>query len=72
MTVEHLYPGLDPIRRQLLRDNPSNNSAYAPEKGEAPLREWLEEHHPADAAWTTGNRRRQSYLPAMPGVKAAR
>ena len=72
MTVEKLYPGLDPIRRQLLRDNPSNNSTYAPEKGDAPLREWLEVHRPADAAWTTGKRRRQSYLPAMPGVKAAR
>ena len=35
MTVEHLYPGLDPIRRQLLRNNRSNNSTYAPEKGEA-------------------------------------
>ena len=70
MTVEHLYPGLDPIRKQLLRDNPSNNSTYAPEAGEAPLREWLQEHHPDAAAWSTG-KRRQSFRPDIPNVTAA-
>ncbi len=70
MTVEHLYPGLDPIRRQLLRDNPNNNSTYAPDDGDVPLREWLQQHRPEDAAWTAG-KRRQSYRPDIPMVTAA-
>jgi len=69
MTVEHLYPGLDPIRRQLLRDNPSNNGTYTPDKGDTPLRDWLALHCPEDAAWTTG--KRQSYRPDIPGTKPA-
>ena len=69
MTVEHLYPSLDPIRGQLLRDNVSNNSAYAPEEGETPLRDWLQLHCPEDAAWAAG-KRRQSFLPSMPSVTA--
>ncbi len=71
MTVEHLYPGLDPIRRQLLRDNPSNNGTYTPDKGDTPLRDWLALHCPEDAEWAPG-RRRQSYRPDIPGTKPAR
>ena len=70
MTVAHLYPGLDPIRGQLLRDNASNNSTYAPENGETPLRDWLVEHCPADAEWSPG-KRRQSYRPDIPKNAAA-
>lgn len=67
MTVEQLYDGLDPIRGQLLRDNPSNDSTYAPEEGDTPLRDWLAEHYPADAEWVAG-KRRQSYRPDIPNV----
>jgi ectoine hydroxylase-related dioxygenase (phytanoyl-CoA dioxygenase family) len=71
MTVEHLYPGLDPIRGQLLRDNPSNGSTYAPEQGDTPLRDWLSQHCPQEAEWAPG-RRRQSYRPDIPSAKATR
>lgn len=62
MTVEHLYPDLDPIQRQILGDRPSNNGCYAPEDNDVPLRTWLSEHRPDDAAWTRKNRR-QSFRP---------
>ena len=65
MTVAQLYGDLDdPIRSQLLRDNPSNNSTYAPEAGEVPLRDWLAKHCPEDADWSSG--KRQSYRPDIP------
>lgn len=48
MTVQHLYPQLDPIRRQLLGDGLSNNGAYDPVDGDVPLRGWLREHSPAE------------------------
>lgn len=62
MTVEHLYPNLDPIQGQILGDRPSNNSCYAPEENEVPLRTWLNKHHSDDATWT-GKEQRQSYRP---------
>ena len=70
MTVEQLYGGLDPVRGQLLRDNPNNNSTYAPEEGDTPLRDWLAEHCPDAAEWVAG-KRRQSYRPDIPKSGAA-
>lgn len=64
MTVEHLYSDLDPIRRQILGDVPSNNSRYAPGEDDVPLRTWLRQHRPTDAAWTQ-RRSRQSYRPDL-------
>lgn len=49
MTVSHLYPQLDPIRRQLLGDGLSNNGVYDPADGDVPLRTWLREHCAEDA-----------------------
>ncbi len=49
MTVEHLYPDLDPIRRQILGDGPSANGTYDPTDADVPLRAWLREHHPESA-----------------------
>ncbi len=49
MTVEHLFPKLDPIRRQLLGDGISANGTYDPTPDDVPLRAWLEEHHPPSA-----------------------
>ena len=48
MTVEHLYPRLTPIQRQLLGAGPAN-SAYDPQDEHVPLRRWLAEHDPASA-----------------------
>ena len=62
MTVEHLYPDLDPIQGQILGNRPNNNSCYAPADDDVPLRTWLRQYCPADAAWTSNNRR-QSYRP---------
>ena len=62
MTVEHLYPQLDPIQRQILGDRVCNNGCYAPEADDVPLRTWLGEHCPADAAWSRAGQR-QSYPP---------
>lgn len=42
MTVQHLYPELDPIRRQLLGDGLSANGRYTPTDGDVPLKIWLE------------------------------
>ena len=49
MTVSHLYPQLDPIRRQILGDGVSANGVYDPVEGDVPLRGWLREHCPEDA-----------------------
>ena len=49
MTVEQLYPDLDPLQRQLLGDGLSANGAYDPQAGDVPLRSWLQEHDPAAA-----------------------
>lgn len=49
MTVRHLYPSLDPIRRQLLGDGLSSNGTYDPVDGDVPLRGWLREHSPHEA-----------------------
>jgi ectoine hydroxylase len=37
MTVAHLYPGLDPIRRQILGDMPTANGAYDPVDTDVPF-----------------------------------
>ena len=42
MTVEHLYPRLDPIRRQILGDGVNANGHYKPRDGDVPLKDWLE------------------------------
>ncbi len=49
MTVAHLLPQLDPIRRQILGDGLSNNGTYDPVDGDVPLRAWLREHSPEEA-----------------------
>ena len=49
MTVAHLYPSLDPIRRQILGDNASANGTYDPTDADVPLRAWLREHDPQGA-----------------------
>ena len=64
MTVAHLYPNLDPIRRQILGDGMSANGVYDPQDGDVPLRDWLSEHCPADADWSHHGRS-QSRPPAM-------
>ncbi len=72
MTVEHLYSKLDPIRRQLLGDGLSANGVYDPRDGDVPLRGWLHEHCPDDAAWTQ-HARAQSRPPAgVRGTNAGR
>jgi ectoine hydroxylase len=60
MTVESLYPELDPIQRQILGDCPTNNGCYAPEDEDVPLRVWLRQHCPADEARTLHGRRQSS------------
>jgi hypothetical protein len=53
MTVKHLYPRLDPIRRQLLGDGTSADGHYSPKAEDVPLRAWLERHDPEVVArWT--------------------
>ncbi len=64
MTVAHLYPHLDPIRRQILGDGLSANGTYDPVDGDVPLRTWLREHCPADAERSLHGRS-QSRPPAM-------
>ena len=64
MTVRHLYPRLDPIRRQLLGDGLSANGTYDPVEGDVPLRSWLREHSP-DEADRSLHGRSQSRPPAM-------
>jgi len=64
MTVGHLYPRLDPIRRQILGDGLSNNGVYDPADGDVPLRAWLREHCPEDAERSLHGRS-QARPPAM-------
>jgi ectoine hydroxylase-related dioxygenase (phytanoyl-CoA dioxygenase family) len=64
MTVAHLHPRLDPIRRQLLGDYPSANGAYDPTDADVPLRCWLREHDPEGAGWSHHGRS-QARPPAM-------
>ena len=64
MTVAHLYPELDPIRRQILGDGLSANGTYDPVDGDVPLRTWLREHCPEDAERSLHGRS-QSRPPAM-------
>jgi len=64
MTVAHLYPDLDPIRRQILGDGISANGVYDPQDGDVPLRDWLKQHGPDDANWSHHGRS-QSRPPAM-------
>ena len=64
MTVSHLYPQLDSIRRQILGDGLSNNGTYDPIDGDVPLRTWLREHSPAEAERSLHGRS-QSRPPAM-------
>ena len=64
MTVAHLYPELDPIRRQILGDGLSANGTYDPVDGDVPLRTWLREHCLEDAERSLHGRS-QSRPPAM-------
>lgn len=64
MTVAHLLPRLDPVRRQLLGDGLSANGAYDPTDEDVPLRSWLREHDPA-AADRSHHGRSQARPPAM-------
>lgn len=64
MTVSHLYPTLDPIRRQILGDGLSANGVYDPADGDVPLRSWLREHSPQEAE-SSPHGRSQSRPPAM-------
>jgi hypothetical protein len=64
MTVSHLYPQLDPVRRQILGDNASANGTYDPTDADVPLRSWLREHAAADVDWSHHGRS-QSRPPAM-------
>lgn len=64
MTVAHLYPQLDPIRRQILGDGTSANGVYDPVDGDVPLRTWLRENCPEDAEFSLHGRS-QARPPAM-------
>lgn len=64
MTVAHLYPTLDPVRRQILGDGLSANGAYDPVDGDVPLRSWLREHSPHEAE-ASPHGRSHSRPPAM-------
>ena len=64
MTVAHLYPKLDPIRRQILGDGLSANGVYDPVDGDVPLRTWLREFCPEDLQRSEQGRS-QSRPPAM-------
>ncbi|MFO0802553.1 MAG: phytanoyl-CoA dioxygenase family protein [Gemmataceae bacterium] len=64
LSVSHLLPKLDPIRRQLLGDGLSANGTYDPVDGDVPLRTWLREHCPEDAEASLHGRS-QSRPPAM-------
>ena len=50
MTVQTLWDQSDPIRRQLLGYGPNANSFYSPTDDDVPLRVWLKEHSPEEAA----------------------
>ena len=50
MTVENLWDSSDPIRRQLLGWSVNANGRFSPTDEDVPLRGWLREHSPAEAA----------------------
>ena len=50
MTVRDLWPTSAPIRRQMLGDGVNANGYYTPTDADVPLRVWLREHSPAEAA----------------------
>ena len=50
MTVQTLWPHSDPIRRQLLGWGVNSNGHYSPTDDDVPLRVWLREHSPDEAA----------------------
>lgn len=50
MTVRDLWERSDPVRRQLLGDGVNANGRYSPTDADVPLRGWLREHCPEDAA----------------------
>jgi ectoine hydroxylase len=64
MTVSHIYPQLDPIRRQILGAGQSANGVYDPIDGDVPLKLWLQQHAPAEAE-RSHHGRSQSRPPAM-------
>jgi ectoine hydroxylase len=64
LSVSHLLPQLDPVRRQLLGAGLSANGTYDPVDGDVPLRTWLREHCPEDAEASLHGRS-QSRPPAM-------
>lgn len=64
MTVSHLLPNLDPIRRQILGASTSANGTYDPRDADVPLKTWLQEHDP-EAATPSPHGRSQSRPPAM-------
>ncbi|MDE0182203.1 MAG: phytanoyl-CoA dioxygenase family protein [Caldilineaceae bacterium] len=49
MTVEHLWEGSSPVRRQLLGWSVNANGRFSPTDEDVPLRTWLREHSPAEA-----------------------
>ena len=49
MTVQDLWEGSDPIRRQLLGDGVNCNGHYTPADADVPLRVWLRENCPEEA-----------------------
>lgn len=64
MTVAQLYPQLDSIRRQILGDGQSANGVYDPVDADVPLKLWLQEYAPEEAARSLHGRS-QSRPPAM-------
>jgi ectoine hydroxylase len=64
MTVSHLLPNLDPIRRQILGASTSANGTYDPRDSDVPLKAWLQQHDP-EAATPSPHGRSQSRPPAM-------
>ncbi|MBV9848107.1 MAG: phytanoyl-CoA dioxygenase family protein [Armatimonadetes bacterium] len=49
MTVQGLWEGSDPIRRQMLGWGTGANGHYSPTDDDVPLRVWLREHSPDEA-----------------------
>jgi hypothetical protein len=52
LSVAQVLPALDPVGRQILGDCPTNNGTYDPVDADVPLRGWLREHSPDEAART--------------------
>lgn len=50
MTVQSLWERSDPIRKQMLGGGVNANGYYSPTDEDAPLRVWLREHSPDEAA----------------------